>query len=94
MKRLGKTDVTISAIGPGGSRGVGNLEDIGPIAQLASQKGVLVYNIVLAWLIAKVGFNRLSLLARKLISGRVWATQLINLLLIFRIGFIIHIFRR
>lgn len=37
----------------GGSRRVGNLEDIGAIAQLAKEKGVSVYNIVLAWLMAK-----------------------------------------
>ena len=37
----------------GGSRRVANLEDIGAIAQLAKDKGVSVYNIVLAWLMAK-----------------------------------------
>ena len=37
----------------GGSRKVGNLEDIGAIALLAKEKGVSVYNIVLAWLMAK-----------------------------------------
>jgi pyridoxine 4-dehydrogenase len=37
----------------GGSRRVGKLEDIDAIAQLAQEKGVSVYNIVLAWLRAK-----------------------------------------
>lgn len=37
----------------GGSRRVGNLEDIPVIAQLAKEKGVSVYQIVLAWLRAK-----------------------------------------
>lgn len=37
----------------GGSRRVGNLEDIGAIAQLAKDKGVSSYNIVLAWLRSK-----------------------------------------
>ncbi|MFE1743911.1 aldo/keto reductase [Coleofasciculus sp. H7-2] len=37
----------------GGSRRVSNLEDIDAIAQLAQEKGVSVYNIVLAWLRAK-----------------------------------------
>ena len=37
----------------GGSRRVGNLEDMGAIALLAKEKGVSVYNIVLAWLMAK-----------------------------------------
>jgi aryl-alcohol dehydrogenase-like predicted oxidoreductase len=37
----------------GGSRRVGSLEDIPVIAQLAKQKGVSVYQIVLAWLCAK-----------------------------------------
>jgi pyridoxine 4-dehydrogenase len=37
----------------GGSRRVGKLEDIDAIAQLAQEKSVSVYNIVLAWLRAK-----------------------------------------
>ncbi|MCL1464858.1 aldo/keto reductase [Argonema galeatum] len=37
----------------GGSSRVRNLEDIGAIAQLAKEKSVSVYNIVLAWLMAK-----------------------------------------
>lgn len=37
----------------GGSRRVGNLEDFAAIAQLAQEKGVSVYCIVLAWLRAK-----------------------------------------
>ena len=37
----------------GGSRRVGNLAEIGAIAQLAQAKGVSVYCIVLAWLLAK-----------------------------------------
>lgn len=37
----------------GGSRRVGNLEDITAIAELAKEKGVSVYQIVLAWLLAK-----------------------------------------
>ncbi len=37
----------------GGSRRVGKLEDIPVIAQLAKEKGVSVYQIVLAWLRAK-----------------------------------------
>lgn len=37
----------------GGSRRVGSLEDIPVIAQLAKEKGVSVYQIVLAWLLAK-----------------------------------------
>lgn len=37
----------------GGSRRVSKLEDIPVIAQLAKEKGVSVYQIVLAWLLAK-----------------------------------------
>ncbi len=37
----------------GGSRRVGNLQDIPVIAKLAKEKGVSVYQIVLAWLRAK-----------------------------------------
>jgi aryl-alcohol dehydrogenase-like predicted oxidoreductase len=37
----------------GGSRRVSKLEDIAVIAQLAKEKGVSVYQIVLAWLLAK-----------------------------------------
>jgi aryl-alcohol dehydrogenase-like predicted oxidoreductase len=37
----------------GGSRRVGSLEDIPVIAQLAKEKGVSVYQVVLAWLRAK-----------------------------------------
>jgi aryl-alcohol dehydrogenase-like predicted oxidoreductase len=37
----------------GGSRRVNSLEDIPVIAQLAQEKGVSVYQIVLAWLRAK-----------------------------------------
>jgi len=37
----------------GGSRRVSSLEDIPVIAQLAKEKGVSVYQIVLAWLRAK-----------------------------------------
>jgi pyridoxine 4-dehydrogenase len=37
----------------GGSRRVGNLEDISAIAELAKEKGVSAYRIVLAWLRAK-----------------------------------------
>ncbi len=37
----------------GGSRRVSQLEDIPVIAQLAKEKGVSVYQIVLAWLLAK-----------------------------------------
>ncbi|HBL61296.1 MAG TPA: aldo/keto reductase, partial [Cyanobacteria bacterium UBA8803] len=37
----------------GGSRRVGNLKDILVIAQLAEEKGVSVYQVVLAWLRAK-----------------------------------------
>ncbi|NEQ23603.1 MAG: aldo/keto reductase, partial [Microcoleus sp. SIO2G3] len=37
----------------GGSRRVSSLEDIPVIAQLAQEKGVSVYQIVLAWLLAK-----------------------------------------
>jgi aryl-alcohol dehydrogenase-like predicted oxidoreductase len=37
----------------GGSRRVGKLEDIAVISQLAKEKGVSVYQIVLAWLRAK-----------------------------------------
>lgn len=37
----------------GGSRKVGNLEDIRAIAELAKEKGASVYQIVLAWLRAK-----------------------------------------
>jgi aryl-alcohol dehydrogenase-like predicted oxidoreductase len=37
----------------GGSRRVSQLEDIPVIAQLAEEKGVSVYQIVLAWLLAK-----------------------------------------
>jgi len=37
----------------GGSRRVGKLEEINAIAQLAKEKGVSVYQIVLAWLRAK-----------------------------------------
>ncbi|HEY9665197.1 MAG TPA: aldo/keto reductase [Coleofasciculaceae cyanobacterium] len=37
----------------GGSRRVGNLEDIRAIAELAKEKGASVYQIVLAWLRAK-----------------------------------------
>jgi aryl-alcohol dehydrogenase-like predicted oxidoreductase len=37
----------------GGSRRVGSLKDISEIAQLAQEKGVSIYSIVLAWLMAK-----------------------------------------
>ncbi|GET42528.1 aldo/keto reductase [Microseira wollei] len=37
----------------GGSRRVGSLKDIPEIAQLAQEKGVSIYSIVLAWLMAK-----------------------------------------
>jgi aryl-alcohol dehydrogenase-like predicted oxidoreductase len=54
LKYCGREKLTFLPWSPlGGSRRVGNLAEIDAIAQLAQAKGVSVYCIVLAWLLAK-----------------------------------------